>query len=95
MHNRYYVYFMSNNWNNVLYIGVTNDIRRRVLEHKTGENSSCFTKKYKCTKLVYVEEYGDINQAIAREKQLKGWRRDRKNELVVKKNPAWQDLWEG
>ncbi len=85
---------MSNKYNNVIYIGVTGDIERRVREHKAGENTMCFTYKYRCNKLIYIEEYNDSNQAIAREKELKGWRRERKNKLVDNINPSWRDLWE-
>ncbi len=92
----YFVYFMAN-WNNeVLYIGVTNNLERRVHEHKCKLIDG-FTKKYNVTKLVYYEIYEDVLSAIAREKQLKKWRRSKKNDLVNKKNSEWKDLsndWE-
>ena len=74
-----------------MYIGVTNDLGRRVTEHRSGIGSE-FVKKYKVTKLVYAEEFELIEEAIAREKQLKGWKRIRKNELVRAANPGWNDL---
>ena len=87
----YYVYILTN-WNNrVLYIGVTNNLQRRVYEHKNGLVDG-FTKKYNVHKLVYVESCGEITDAIAREKQLKGWLRKRKNELVESKNPMWEEI---
>jgi len=86
-----YVYFMSNNYNNVLYIGVTNNLTRRVAEHKAKINKG-FTYKYNCDKLVYFEKFDLIVEAIAREKQLKNWKREWKNELVVKQNVRWEDL---
>ncbi|KKQ24350.1 MAG: Excinuclease ABC C subunit domain protein [Candidatus Roizmanbacteria bacterium GW2011_GWC2_37_13] len=75
----------------VLYIGVTNNLKRRVYEHKQ-ELVEGFSKKYKCKKLVYFEEYKDINQAIAREKQLKNWNRKKKDRLIIKLNPDFKDL---
>ncbi|MCR4606173.1 MAG: GIY-YIG nuclease family protein [Oscillospiraceae bacterium] len=89
--NHYYVYILTNWENKVMYIGVTNDLERRLYEHK-NKLADGFTNKYNVNKLVYVEETGNINDAIAREKQLKGWRRDRKNALVESMNPAWEDL---
>ena len=92
----YYVYFLTN-WNNkVLYIGMTNNLKRRVYQHKEKQIDG-FTKKYNVTKLVYYEVYEDALAAIAREKQLKKWRRSKKNNLVNKMNPGWKDLsddWE-
>jgi putative endonuclease len=89
----YYVYFMSNA-SRTLYIGVTSDLERRVWEHKTGYHQG-FTTKYNIRRLVYVEEYPDAVSAIAREKQLKGWNRNRKLELAMAINPLWKDLSEG
>ena len=89
--NDYYVYILTNEKNTVMYIGITNDVRRRVYEHKTGVFEG-FTKKYQVHKLVYVECYHDVKDAIAREKQLKGWTRKRKNELVEKVNPEWKEI---
>ena len=76
-----------------MYIGVTNDLRRRLYEHKK-EQIEGFTKKYHVHKLVYFEEFPDVNYAIAREKQLKGWTRAKKNSLVESKNPNWIDWGE-
>ena len=90
MHN-YYIYMMTNKSNSVLYTGVTNNLERRVFEHKNQELTG-FTQQYNATKLVYYEHCFDIKAAIAREKQIKGWVRQRKNELVESLNPEWQDL---
>ena len=87
-----YVYFMANTHNTVLYIGVTNNLARRVWEHKNGTDKNSFTYKYNCNKLVYYEVSEDIKYAITREKQLKNWERSWKDELVAKDNPNWQDL---
>jgi putative endonuclease len=84
---------MTNHYNNVLYIGVTNDIVRRVTEHKAKINKG-FTYKYNCDKLVYYEIFHLMNDAIAREKQLKNWKREWKNNLVIGFNPEWKDLSE-
>ncbi len=88
---QYFVYMMTGWNNNVLYIGVTGDLMRRVFEHKSKEIPG-FTCRYNLDKLVYYEDYTDIKQAIAREKQLKGWKRQRKNSLVNNFNPEWKDL---
>ena len=88
---QFWVYFMTNGNNNVLYVGVTNDLPRRVNEHKSGFIEG-FTKKYKCVKLVYYEEYHRIQEAIDREKQLKNWKRVWKRELIEQMNPDWIDL---
>ena len=88
-----YVYFMTNKSNQVLYIGVTNNLEKRVAQHKNHEYKG-FTDKYNCTKLVYYEEFKDIGAAIIREKQIKNWHRDWKNNLVYQINPKWKDLSE-
>ena len=93
MENQSFVYILSNNHNTTLYIGVTNDLIRRVFEHKEKFNSG-FSKKYNLTKLVYYEIYSNIEQAILREKQLKGGSRQKKIDLVDKFNPTWNDLYE-
>ena len=92
---KYYVYMMTTRENTALYIGVTNNLERRISEHRAGLVPG-YTKKYKTVKLVYVEEWHEIDGAIAREKQLKGWRRAKKNELIVSLNPHWEELmpWE-
>ena len=86
-----FVYFMASPTNSTLYVGVTNNLLRRVAEHKS-HNISGFTAKYHCTKLVYFEATDHMIAAIAREKQLKNWKRDWKNELIAKTNAAWRDL---
>ena len=87
-----YVYFMTNTNNHILYVGVTNNLERRVWEHKNNINHNSFTAKYKCHKLVYFECLKDIATAIVREKQLKNWKREWKNSLIEKQNPEWLDL---
>ncbi len=89
---RGYIYIMSNIERTTLYIGVTNNISRRVWEHKEG-NGSEFTSKYKLSILLYAEEYDSITDAIAREKQLKNWRRNWKWDLIKKLNPELVDLY--
>jgi putative endonuclease len=87
----YYVYLLSN-WNNkVLYIGVTNDLERRIHEHKQKLIPG-FTQKYNVSKLVYYEQTSDVISAISREKELKKWRREKKNALVNGVNQEWKDL---
>ena len=87
----YYIYLLSN-WNNkVLYIGVTSNLERRVHEHRQKLVAG-FTEKYNVNKLVYFEQTNDAVSAISREKQLKKWRREKKNALVNSINPTWQDL---
>lgn len=88
----YYVYILTNKLNTVLYIGVTNDLIRRVWEHKQGFVEG-FTKKYKVVKLVYYEMFNTPNEAIQREKQLKWWKRSWKEELINKHNPHLIDLY--
>ena len=87
----YFVYMLTNKYHNVLYIGFTNNIRRRVYEHKLKLVDG-FTSKYNCTILVWYELFADVNLAIAREKQLKTWQRAWKNNLIKKHNPDWHDL---
>ena len=88
----YFLYIMANR-NGSLYIGVTGDLMRRVWEHRTGGVPG-HTATYHLTRLVYVEECGSVTDALAREKQLKGWRREKKLALIVAHNPAWRDLAE-
>jgi putative endonuclease len=90
---KYFVYIMSNGNNTVLYTGVTNDLQRRVQEHKTGKGG-IFTKKYNVTKLVYYECGDNINMALVREKQIKAGSRQKKIDLVNSMNPGWTDLFE-
>ena len=89
---RYFVYLMASK-SRVLYVGMTNDLERRVWEHRSGDGSA-FTKKYHVHKLVYFEETDDVTAAIEREKQLKGWKRERKVALIEAGNPKWLDLAE-
>ena len=89
--NDYYVYILTNKYNNVMYIGVTNNLQRRVYEHKNGIYEG-FTKKYNVHKLVYCEQCHDVKDAIRREKQLKHWSREKKNALVRSVNPDWKEI---
>ncbi len=88
--NQYWVYILSSR-NRVLYVGVTNDLRRRAAEHRSHLVPG-FPAKYKADRLVYFEATGDVLSAIAREKQIKGWRRDKKIALIATTNPNWDDL---
>ena len=91
MYNKYYTYITSSPNDSTLYIGVTNDLERRITEHRSGLIPG-FTQKYNCCKLVYFEEYSDINHAIEREKKLKKWRREKKEWLIKTLNPDLMDL---
>ena len=88
-----YVYIMASKYNTTLYIGMTNDLQRRVCEHKAHANRS-FSSKYNCEKLVYFEELESIDSAIEREKELKNWKREWKNNLIKACNPNLLDLSE-
>jgi putative endonuclease len=87
----YYVYILANKSNSVLYIGVTNNLERRLYEHK-NKIIKGFTSKYNLQKLVYFEVFNEASLSIAREKQLKGWLREKKNALISSVNPDWRDL---
>ncbi|MCK5494509.1 MAG: GIY-YIG nuclease family protein [Candidatus Omnitrophica bacterium] len=89
--NTYYVYMLTNKGNNVLYIGVTNNMERRMYEHK-NKLIKGFTKKYNCEKLVWFEDTNDIESAIVKEKQMKNWKRQYKLNVINKMNPDWNDL---
>jgi putative endonuclease len=89
--NSYYIYILGNWTGDVLYIGMTNNLERRVYEHKQKLVSG-FTKKYSVDKLLYHETYDTADDAIKREKQLKKWRRDKKVQLIERLNPKWKDL---
>ena len=89
-----YVYLLTNKNKSVIYIGVTSNLLKRIYQHKTKYYKG-FTSKYNCDKLVYFEEFTDINQAISREKQLKAGNRKRKEDLINSINPEWKDLSEG
>jgi putative endonuclease len=93
MSKEYYIYLLTNKRNNVLYAGVTNDLVRRIYEHKNKLQKG-FTEKYNVDRLVYYEAYADIVDAITREKQIKGWSRKKKDDLVSQLNPEWKDLYE-
>ena len=88
---QYYVYVLTNRTNRVLYIGVTNNLERRIFEHK-NKLVEGFTKKYNLDKLIYYEVTNDIETALEREKQLKNWHRDWKINLIKSFNPMWNDL---
>ncbi len=89
----YFVYLMASQTNVTVYAGVTNDLIRRVWEHKNNLDPKSFTARYREHKLVYYEETSDVRAAIEREKQIKSWNRRRKNELVERMNPGWEDLY--
>lgn len=89
-----YIYILSNQTNVAVYTGVTNDLIRRVYEHRSEFDSHSFTAKYHIHKLVYFEQINDITDAIKREKQIKSWSRAKKNALVEKMNPEWKDLYD-
>ena len=91
----YCVYILANTTNVAIYVGVTNDLLRRVHEHKTDADPQSFTARYRIHKLVYFEQADDIYTAISREKQLKSWSRKRKNRLIASQNPDWHDLYPG
>ena len=88
-----FVYILTNKSRDVFYIGVTNDVQRRMSQH--GEADQSFAGRYNLTMLVHVEQFSDAKSAIAREKQLKGWRRSKKIALITRSNPHWDDLAEG
>ena len=85
------VYFLSNKYHTTLYIGVTSDIAQRIAQHKSGALGG-FSARYNLTQLLHYEEFGSMDAAIAREKQLKSWSRKRKDELITANNPDWRDL---
>ncbi len=87
----YYVYIMAS-WHRVLYIGITSDLGTRLAWHRSGANKKSFTTQYQVYRLVYVEEYAEVSQAIAVEKQLKSWRRGKKLRLIERSNREWLDL---
>ena len=89
----YYVYILTNWSSRVIYTGVTNNLERRLYEHK-NKSVKGFTEKYNVNKLVYFDSTTDIKAAIAREKQIKGWTRNKKNALIESINPQWNDLSE-
>jgi putative endonuclease len=92
MNHEYWTYIVAS-LTGTLYIGMTNNIERRMREHKSGEFEG-FASKYRCDRLVYFEGFDDVRKAIDREKQLKGWRRSKKIALIQSRNPRWEDLAE-
>ena len=90
----YYVYLLTNANKTVLYTGVTNNLPKRVYEHKCHLDKGSFTDRYNIENLVYFESTSDVTAAIEREKQIKGWNRRRKEKLIGSKNPNWDDLYE-
>jgi putative endonuclease len=92
MENRSYIYILTNKWHHVLYVGVTNNIERKIWEHRE-KIADGFSKKYNLQHLVYFEKFGDVYEAIQREKQIKSWPRHRKNKLIADINPYWKDLF--
>ena len=90
----YYVYILTNKTGTVVYTGVTNDLLRRVYEHKNNLDPNSFTAKYSVHKLVYFEQTPSRYAAISREKQIKSWSRKKKNQLVESMNPNWDELYE-
>ncbi len=91
----YFVYILTNKTNKVLYVGVTNNLEKRVFEHKNNISEKSFTATYNVHKLVSFEETSDINSALNREKQIKAGSRQKKLDLINKVNPEWKDLLEG
>ncbi len=89
---RYFIYIVPNTSRSVIYIGVTYDLSRRIDEHRSKADPNSFTKRYNCTDLIYFEELDSIRDAIAREKQLKGWTRKKKFSLILRLNPSLEDL---
>ena len=93
MEKRFYVYVLASRPHGAIYIGMTNDLVRRVWEHKQGIVEG-YTKRYRVKRLVYHEEHETAEAAIAREKRLKRWRRDWKDKLIEARNPDWRDLYD-
>jgi len=89
---RYYVYILASHPCGTLYVGITNDIIRRMAEHKNRTNPSCFTARYNVRQLVHIEPYENVMTAILREKKLKKWKRAWKFDLITQLNPRWNDL---
>ncbi len=91
MDHDYYVYIVSNNTRSTLYIGITSNLQTRIWQHRNLEKPS-FTEHYHCGHPVYYEHFREVRDAIGREKQMKGWRREKKNRLIETINPRWEDL---
>ena len=90
----YFVYMLTNSTNVALYTGITNDLERRLWEHRNHADPKSFTARYHITKLVYFEQTSDVEAAIAREKQIKAMSRAKKNKLIEKQNPNWEELYQ-
>ena len=88
-----YIYILTNKNNKVIYVGVTSNLGKRIWEHRNGKFKNSFTSRYNISKLVYYEEYLSIEDAIVREKQLKAGSRQKKIELIEKRNPRWEELF--
>ena len=93
MNNTYYAYILTNKNKTVLYIGVTNDLKRRVYEHK-NKLIKGFSSKYNINSLIYFEIFQNVNEAILREKRLKEWKREWKEGIINEQNPLWEDLYD-
>jgi putative endonuclease len=93
-HRNYWVYILTNKPHGTLYVGVTNSLERRIWQHKSGSMEG-FTKRYGLNRLVHMENFRDVTNAIAREKELKGWLRSKKTDMIQAANPLWKDLAEG
>jgi putative endonuclease len=89
-----YIYIITNEYNTTLYIGVTSSLKKRIFEHREKLDLTSFSARYNLKKLVYFESFDSIEEAIVREKQLKGGSRKKKEALIVANNPDWNDLWE-
>ncbi|OIN94587.1 hypothetical protein CO015_05510 [candidate division WWE3 bacterium CG_4_8_14_3_um_filter_42_11] len=92
MQKQWFTYIITNHTNTVVYIGVTNNLERRIFEHKKGLIKSSFSKKYRLYKVVWFEEFNTPVEAIAAEKMIKGWKREKKNALIERINPHWSDF---
>lgn len=90
----FYIYMTTNKARRPIYIGVTNDLLRRIMEHREKVIPESFASQYNCTRLIWYQMTQDVEAAIAREKQLKGWRREKKIKLIEAMNPTWEDLYE-
>lgn len=91
----FYVYILTNTYNTVMYVGMTNDLEYRVLQHRSKSDPRSFTARYNLWKLIYLEDAPEAISVIAREKEIKGWTRQKKIELIESVNPDWKDLFPG
>ena len=87
------IYILTNKWKTTLYIGVSSDLRSRIIQHREHLYTNSFTDRYKLEHCIYYEQYSSIEEAIVREKQIKKWRREKKEILINSINPQWVDLW--